>query len=138
MVHHLQYHNSYVSEMKFYTGIVVEVAFEITSNDDPLDINFSLSCNSQYGEPGNRAIWTKDDVVLDNDGSLDLVNASTSLYTNVLMVRSGTPGTYMCQIRGTDDQLLNSATFIVQGTVGQMQHQYYTSYRVRLHHSHVC
>ena len=31
------------------------------------------------------------------------------------MVRGRTPGTYMCQIRGSDDQLLNSATFIVQG-----------------------
>ena len=94
---------------------MVEVAFEITSSDDPSDINFSLSCNSQYGEAGNRAVWTKDDVLLDSDGSLDLVNASIFLYTNVLMVRSGTPGTYMCEIRGTADQLLNSATFIVQG-----------------------
>ena len=99
----------------FSAGIVVEVTFEITSNDDPSDINFSLSCNSQYGEPGNRATWTKDDVLLDSDGSLDLVNASTSSYTNVLMVCGRTPGTYMCQVRGTDDQLLNSATFIVQG-----------------------
>ena len=104
-------------QMKFYIGIAVEVAFEIISSDDPLDINFSLSCNSQYGEPGNvnRAIWTKDDVLVDSDGSLDLVNASTFLYTNVLMVRSRAPGTYMCQIRGMADQLLNSATFIVQG-----------------------
>ena len=126
-VYHLQHHNSYVTEMKFYTGIVVEVTFEITSSDDPSDINFSLSCNSQYGEAGNRAVWTKDDVLLNSDGSLDLVNASISLYTNILVVRSGTSGTYVCQIRGMADQLLNSATFSVQGMVGQMQHQNFES-----------
>ena len=101
--------------LKFYAGVVVEIAFELISNDDSSDITFSLFCNSQYGEPGNRAVWTRDGILLDNVGSLNIVNASMSSYINVLMVRGRTPGTYMCQIRGSDDQLLNSATFIVQG-----------------------
>ena len=106
--------NNYMS-LKFYAGVVVEIAFEFISNDDSSDITFSLSCNSQYGEPGNRAVWTRDGVLLDNVDSLNIVNASISSYINVLMVHGRTPGTYTCQIRGSDDQLLNSATFIVQG-----------------------
>ena len=81
----------------------------------PQMLVLSYCNNSQFGEPGNRAIWTRDGVLLDSASSVDLVNASTSSYTNVLMVRGRIPGTYACQIRGPDDQLLNSATFNVLG-----------------------
>ena len=94
---------------------MVEIDYHFVSNEDSMNITFSPFCNSQFGEPGNRAVWTRDDVLLDNNGSLDLVNASTSSYTNVLMVRGRTPGTYMCQIRASDNRFLNSANFIVQG-----------------------
>lgn len=94
---------------------MVEIDYQSVSNEDSTDVSFSLSCNSQFGEPGNRAVWTRDGVLLDNISSLDLVNASTSSYTNVLIVHGRTPGTYTCQIRAPDDQLLNSANFIVQG-----------------------
>ena len=60
-------------------------------------------------------VWTRDGFLLDNTGPLVLVDDSTFSYTNVLMVSGRTPGTYTCQIRGTNDQILSFANFSVQG-----------------------
>ena len=79
-----------------------------------MDINFSLACNS-IGGPANSVVWTRDGFLLDNTGPLELINASTFSYTNVIMVSSRTPGTYTCQIREQNDQVLSSANFSVQG-----------------------
>ena len=62
-------------------------------------------------------MWTRDGLLLDNTGPLVLTNASTTSYTNVLEVNNRIPGTYTCQIRGADNELLNSKDFIVRGII---------------------
>ena len=91
------------------TGIIVN--YQVLSTN----INFSLTCNSSGG-PVSNVIWTRDGFLLDNTGPLVLTDASTFSYTNILVVGGRIPGTYTCQVRGQDDQVLSSTSISVQGT----------------------
>ena len=95
-------------------GVMVQINFEFISDKDSMNISFSLTCNSIGGQ-ASGVVWMKDDSLLDNTDPLVVIDASTFSYTSVLMVSSRAPGTYTCTIRGTNDQVLNSANFIVQG-----------------------
>ena len=95
---------------------MVGVDFQFIVSEDSKDISFSLTCNSTGGQV-NSVVWTRDGFLLHNTGLLVVTDASTLSYTNVLMVSSRTPGTYTCTIRGTSDQVLNSANFTVQGII---------------------
>ena len=90
------------------------ISFRLTSSQDSTIISFSLTCNTTGG-PVSNVIWTRDGLLLDNTGPLVLTNASTASYTNVLEVNNRTPGTYTCQIRGADNQILGSKDFTVDG-----------------------
>ena len=90
--------------------------FQLTSEIESMEVTFSLTCNTTGG-PVSSVIWTRDGLLLDNTGPLVLTNASTASYTNVLEENNRTPGTYTCQIRGTDNQILDSKDFIVQGII---------------------
>ena len=63
--------------------------------------------------------WMRDGFPLDNTGSLVLINASTASYSNTLDVSGRLPGTYICQIRGSDNQILSSVdtAIIDNGTI---------------------
>ena len=98
--------------MHLYT--LVTISFRLTSSQDSTSITFSLTCDTTGG-PVSSVIWTRDGLLLDNTGPLVLTNASTASYTNVLEVNNRIPGTYTCQIRGADNEILNSKDFIVRG-----------------------
>ena len=93
--------------------IQVNFHFEVSENSDDI-ISFSLTCNSTSGV-ASGVVWTRDGFLLDNTDPLVVTDASTLSYSSVLMVSGRTPGTYTCTIRGTSDQDLSSAIFIVQG-----------------------
>ena len=93
---------------------MVRVHFESILNERSTGVNFSLSCNSTGGL-ADSVVWIRDGFLLHNTGPLVMTDASTLSYTNVLMVSGRIPGTYTCQIRGPNDQLLNSANFSVRG-----------------------
>ena len=78
------------------------------------DVRFSLTCKSTGG-PVISMIWTRDGSPLKNTGPLVLTDASTASYTNVLEVNSRAPGTYTCQIRRSNGQVVISMAFTVQG-----------------------
>ena len=86
-----------------------------------MKVMFSLMCNTTGG-PVSSVIWTRDGLLLDNTGPLVLTNASTASYTNVLEVNNRTPGTYNCQIRGADNETLDSKDFLIEG---MLLHSYY-------------
>ncbi|MCG8621108.1 MAG: immunoglobulin domain-containing protein [Proteobacteria bacterium] len=92
--------------------IQVNFHFEISESSD--DISFSLTCNSTGGQ-ASSVVWTRDGFLLDNTNPLVVTDASTLSYSSVLVVSGRTAGTYTCTIRGTSDQDLGSANFIVQG-----------------------
>ena len=79
-----------------------------------MEVTFSLTCNTTGG-PVSSVIWTRDDLLLDNTCPLVPTNASIASYTNVLEVNNRTPGTYTCQIRGADNQILGSKDLAVDG-----------------------
>ena len=91
------------------------IDFNLTSPQDSTVVTFSLTCNSTGG-PVSSVIWTRDGLLLDNTSPLVLTDVSTASYTNVLQVNGRTPGTYTCQIRGADNQVLSSADFTVHGS----------------------
>ena len=97
------------------TGIELEVNFQFISDEESMDINFSLSCNSS-GVAVNSVVWIRDGILLENTAPLVLIDASTFAYTNILEVRGRLPGIYACQIRGPNDQVLSYTNFSVQGT----------------------
>ena len=99
-----------------HAGVMVQVNFQFIANKESMNIIFSLTCNSTGGQ-ANSVVWTRDGFLLHNTGPPVLTDASTLSYTNVLMVSGRTPGTYTCTIRGTSDQVLNSANFTVQGII---------------------
>ena len=61
--------------------------------------------------------WMRDGLILDNTGPLVLTNASTASYTNTLDVSGRLPGTYTCQVRGSDNQILNSVDTAINGII---------------------
>ena len=81
---------------------------------------FSLTCNST-GTEITTVIWTKDGFLLSNAGPLVLTDSSTYSYTNVLDVNDRTVGVYTCQVRGMNDQILNSASINIQGVLYSSQ-----------------
>ena len=92
---------------------MVQVNFQLIDKDS-MNISFSLTCNSTGGV-ASGVVWTRDGFLLDNTGPLVEMDASTLSYSSVLVVSGRIPGTYTCTIRGTSDQDLGSANFIVQG-----------------------
>ena len=84
------------------------------SAQNSANVTFSLTCNSSGG-PVQSVEWMRDGFPLDNTGPLVLANASTASYTNTLDVSSRLPGTYTCQIRGPDDQILSSMDVPING-----------------------
>ena len=80
------------------------------------DVRFSLTCTSTGAEV-NSVVWTRDGFLLSNTGPLVLTDSSTYSYTNVLDVNDRTVGVYTCQVRGIDDQILNSASINVKGVL---------------------
>ena len=97
-----------------HAGVMVQVNFQFISDKESVNISFSLTCNSTGGQ-ASSVVWTRDSFLLDNTDPLVETDASTHSYTSVLMVSGRAPGTYTCTIRGTSDQILNSANYIVQG-----------------------
>ena len=97
-----------------HAGVLVQVDFQVVADKESVNISFSLTCNSTGGQ-ASGVVWTRDDFLLHNTGPLVETDASTLSYTNVLMVRGRTPGTYTCTVTGTSSQVLNSANFTVQG-----------------------
>ena len=93
--------------------VQVNFHFEVSENSDDV-ISFSLTCNSTGGV-ASSVVWTRDGVLLDNTNPLVVTDASTLSYSSILMVSGRASGTYSCTIRGTSDQDLGSANFIVQG-----------------------
>ena len=92
---------------------MVQVNFQLIDKES-MNISFSLTCNSTGGQ-ASSVVWTRDGFLLDNTNPQVVTDASTLSYSNILMVSGRTPGTYICTIRGTSDQDLGSANFIVQG-----------------------
>ena len=97
-----------------HAGVMVQVNFQLVADKESMNISFSLTCNSTGGV-ASGVIWTRDGFLLRNTNPLVETDASTLSYTSVLTVSGRTPGTYTCTIRGTSDQDLGSANFIVQG-----------------------
>ena len=85
------------------------------------DVSFSLTCNST-GSEVTGIIWTRDGFLLSSTGPLVLTNSSTYSYTNVLEVNGRNTGMYTCQVRGINDQLLDSASINVQGMLISQHH----------------
>lgn len=106
-------HHAYMRRL-IHAGTMVDIHFHSTLNEKSLEVNFSLACNSS-GRPAENAVWTRNGFLLDNTGPLNLVDGLTFVYTNVLEVRGRTLGTYICHIRGSNDQVLSSASFNVEG-----------------------
>jgi hypothetical protein len=98
------------------TGVTVQVKFQFIADKESVNISFSLTCISTGGR-ASGVVWTRDGFLLHNTNPLVVTDASTLSYTNVLVVSDRAPGTYTCSIRGTSDQVLNSANFTVQGIV---------------------
>jgi hypothetical protein len=94
---------------------MVQVSFQFIDKES-MNISFSLTCISTGGQ-ASGVVWTRDGFLLQNTAPLVVTDASTLSYTSVLMVSGRTPGTCTCTIRGTSDQDLGSANFIVQGTI---------------------
>ena len=92
---------------------MVQVNFQLIDKES-MNISFSLTCNSTGGQ-ASSVVWTRDGFLLDNTNPLAVTDASTLSYSSVLMVSGRTPGAYTCTVRGTSDQDLGSANFIVQG-----------------------
>ena len=86
------------------------------SPQNSANITFSLTCNSSGG-PVQSVEWMRDGFPLDNTGPLILTSASTASYTNTLDVSGRLPGTYTCQIRGSDNQILNSVDTAINGMI---------------------
>jgi hypothetical protein len=99
-----------------HAGVMVQVNFQFIVDKESMNINFFLTCNST-GEQASGVVWTRDGFLLQNTDPLVVTDASTLSYMSVLMVSGRTLGTYTCTIRGINDQDLNSANFIVQGTI---------------------
>ena len=78
------------------------------------NITFSLTCNSSGG-PVQSVEWMRDGFPLDNTGPLVLTSASTASYTNTLDVSGRLPGTYTCQIRDSNNQILSSMDTDING-----------------------
>ena len=97
------------------TIVLTSDPFQLMSDIDSVGVSFSLTCNSTGG-PVSSVIWTRDGLLLDNTGPLVLTDASTASYTNVLQVNGRTPGTYTCQMRRADSQVLSSTDFAVHGS----------------------
>ena len=111
----LESHINFTNYSSHANSIVhITISFRLTSSQDSTSISFSLTCNTTGG-PVSSVIWTRDGLLLDNTGPLVLTNASTASYTNVLEVNNRTPGTYTCQKRGADNQILGSKDFAVDG-----------------------
>ena len=114
----------------FSSQILVTIDFKLTSPQDSTVVTFSLTCNSTGG-PVSSVIWTRDGLLLVNTNPLVLTDVSTDSYTNVLQVNGRTPGTYTCQMRGADNQILSAVDFIVHGSFsfihGIMYHCSYMS-----------
>ena len=92
---------------------MVQVNFQFIDKGS-MNISFSLTCNSTGGV-ASSVVWMRDGFLLDNTNPLVETDASTLSYTSVLMVSGRALGIYTCTIRGTSDQDLGSANFIVQG-----------------------
>ena len=106
----------YKINISHHIGAVVRIVFNsILYNEDSINGSFLLTCSFTV-ETVNGVIWTRDGLLLHNTGPLVSVNASTLSYTNVLAVRGRIPGTYICRIRGPNDQVLGSASIDVKGT----------------------
>ena len=91
-------------------------SFQLTSisAQNSANVTFSLTCNSSGG-PVKSVEWMRDGFSLDNTGPLILTNSSTASYTNTLDVSGRLPGTYTCQIRGPDNQILSSMDVPING-----------------------
>lgn len=74
--------------------------------------------------------WMRDGFPLDNTGPLILTNTSTASYTNTLDVSGRLPGTYTCQIRGSDNQILNSVDVAINGIYIKTCHLMSRSYLI--------
>ena len=96
------------------TIVQVMNPFQLTSDIESIGVTFSLTCNTTGG-PVSSVVWTRDGSLLENTGPPVLTNISTADYTSVLEVNDGMPGIYTCQIRGTENQILSSEDFIVDG-----------------------
>ena len=94
---------------------MVQVNFQLIDQES-MNISFSLTCNSTGGR-ASGVVWTRDGFLLHNTNPLVETDASTLSYSSVLTVSGRTPGTYTCTIRGTSDQDLGSANFVVQGII---------------------
>ena len=84
------------------------------SPQNSANITFSLTCNSSGG-PVQSVEWMRDGFPLDNTGPLVLTSASTAFYTNTLDVSGRLPGTYACQIRDSNNQILSSVDTAING-----------------------
>ena len=91
---------------------MIQVNFQFMDKES-MNISFSLTCNSTGGA-ASSVIWMRDGFLLDNTGPLVETNAS---YSSVLMISGRASGTYTCTIRGTSDQDLGSANYILQGII---------------------
>ena len=97
-----------------FHNAAVTLDFQLMPYQHSNDVRFSLTCNSTGAEVSG-IIWTRDGFLLSNTGPLVLTDSSTYSYTNVLNVNGRTEGVYTCQVRGINDQVLDSATANVQG-----------------------
>ena len=112
-----------------HAGVMVQVNFQFISDKESVNISFSLTCNSTGGQ-ASGVVWMRDGFLLNSTDPLAVTDASTLSYTSVLMVSGRAPGTYTCTIRGTNDQVLNSTNFIVQGIYKKSVPRTYTQLKL--------
>ena len=94
---------------------MVQVNFQFIDKESVnISCSFSLTCNSTGGV-ASGVVWTRDGFLLDKINPLVETDASTFFCTSVLTVSGRASGTYTCTTRGTSNQDLGSANFIVQG-----------------------
>ena len=91
------------------------------SSQHSTDVSFSLTCNST-GSEVSGIIWTRDGFLLSSTGPLVLTNSSAYSYTTVLEVNGRNTGMYTCQVRGINDQVLDSASVNIQGMLISQHH----------------
>ena len=97
-----------------HAGIVAGIHFHFSPNEGIVSINVSLSCNSS-GRPVETVVWTRDGLLLEDTGPLYLMDTFAFSYTSILEVRGRAQGTYTCHMIGSNNQVLSSASFTVEG-----------------------
>ena len=111
---------------------MVQVNFHFISDKESVNnniISFSLTCNFTGGQ-ASGVVWMRDSFLLNSTDPLVVTDASTLSYSSVLTVSGRAPGTYTCTIRGTNDQVLNSTNFIVQGIYKKSVPRTYTQLKL--------